>query len=99
MVDYSIPAVARETVSSPTHAITTGNIIFCDTSSNSIIITLPSPAVIPIIEIKRIVNNVNSVTVNPNASETIEGGASLVLGPGSRSSVSLVSDGTNWWVV
>lgn len=99
MTTYNIPVLNKATVSSATYNITDANIIFCNTTSNAITLTLPSPSVVHMLQIKRIVANGCAVTINPNASETIEGGSSLVIGGGTLSAVTLVSDNTDWWVV
>jgi len=46
--------------------------------------------------IKRVDGTVNSVTIDPNASETIEGSATKSLMD--QSSVVIVSDNSNWWI-
>ena len=48
--------------------------------------------------IKKIDSSANAVTVDGNGSETIDGATTVSL-PSQYNSVSIMSDGTEWWVV
>lgn len=50
------------------------------------------------ITIKKVDPTGNTVTINPNGLELIDGDANLVLSGFNRPSVTLVSDGADWWV-
>lgn len=60
--------------------------------------TLPAPSAGAIIVFKRTDSSTNTCTINRNAAETIDGAVSIQLYY-QYESVTLVSDGTNWFVV
>jgi hypothetical protein len=70
-----------------------------NTSGGTATVTLPAPSTDVFIRVKDISGNANTnnITVNPNAAETIDGSASLIL-DSDYGSVVLVSDGTNWFI-
>jgi len=80
-----------------THQITT---IFCDTSSGDITITLPSVSSAGQImyNIKKIDNSNNTITIDPNGSETIEGETDSIIKQ-KGTSFSIQNDGTEWWII
>ena len=51
-----------------------------------------------ILTIKKIDSSTNTITVDPNSTETIDGGGTAVLQV-QYESISLVSDGTNWVII
>jgi len=74
--------------------------ILADASSAAITVTLPDPASYPneALSIKKIDSSTNAVTVAPHGSETIDGAASVSLA-NQWDSVTVKSDGTNWYVL
>lgn len=75
--------------------------VLCDTTSGGFTITLPAASGCAgrIYCIKKTIGNsgVNNVTIDGNASETIDGLTTISLQ--CRSSVIIQSDGSNWWVL
>ena len=96
-------------VSSGTTLTTDDNVLLVDSTSGAITITLPSPSdafdsstsLSNHFTISQKISNSNLVTIQPNGSENIysSGSAqtSIVLSNGS--SISVVSDGTDWTVI
>lgn len=78
----------------------TMDLVTGNANSASYTITLPAAASHAgrIYTVKKIDASVNTVTLDGNASETIDGAATYVLGS-QWESVTIVSDGTNWLVV
>lgn len=75
-------------------------VLLVDASGGAVTVTLPDPAAYPDvwITIKKIDSSSNAVTINPHGSETIDGAASQSLST-ENAFLTLVSDGTNWYVV
>jgi hypothetical protein len=73
------------------------SILIVNTTSGDITLTLPLPSLKTSLNIKKIVN-VNKITINPNASELIDGDINLIITK-ENSNVSLVSNGTNWYIL
>jgi len=78
----------------------THHTILADATSNSITINLPAVATSGRrrYEIKKIDSTANTVTIDGNASETIDGAATYVIST-QYQSVTIQSDGSNWWVL
>jgi len=78
--------------------LATDHMIFVNASGGNVTITLPTASGIIGRQyiIKRVDSSVNSVTIDPNASETIEGSSSKSLTD--QCSVVIVSDNSNWWI-
>ena len=70
----------------------------CDCTSNAITVNLDAanPGIQYII--KKIDSSANAVTIAASGAETIDGAASITL-PSQYQSVTLVCDGTNWFIV
>jgi len=74
-------------------------VILCDTASNAITVNLPTAVGNTVtFHIKKINSSANAVTVDANASETIDGGATATLNV-QYVSITLVSDNSNWMVI
>lgn len=71
---------------------------YVDASGAAVAATLPAPANGAQVIVKKIDASGNAVTVTHHAAETIDGAATYVL-TSQYQSVTLISDGTNWWVV
>jgi hypothetical protein len=80
-------------------SVTTDYIIYTNSTSNTITITLPTPTNgrLLIIQDKAGTNGTNNVTINPHASEKINGASSFVMSQ-NYGSMRITSDGTNWFV-
>jgi len=81
-------------------ATASDRVILCDATSNSITVSLPSASGITgrVYTIKRIDGSTNTVTIDPNGSETIDGASTYSLGS-QWDFVTIVSDGSNWVIV
>jgi len=87
------------TTSTPYAPAATDFIILVNSTGGAKVVNLPAPAsnLGRILHIKKFDTSGNTVTVNPNASETIDGASSYILSA-SYQEVSLACDGTNWAV-
>lgn len=76
------------------------SVILCDATSAGFTITLPSAASSTSrkYEIKKTDSTSNVVTVDANASETIDGSLTKLL-ESQYQSISIVSDGSNWFII
>jgi len=102
-LDYSIlstsSGLAIQTISTNYTALTTDGAIFASASSGNVTVTLPAAANNSgqKLIIKKTDSSANTVTIDGNASETIDESATKVLTI-QYDSVVLVCDGSNWWV-
>lgn len=73
--------------------------IFADATAVAITISLPPAADVPyhIFTVKRLNSGANSVTIDADGSETIDGALTFVLGT-QYHAVRIFSDGTEWWI-
>jgi len=84
----------------------TGNVVsgdyllVCDATAGAITMTLPSAALVPgrIYVFKRINSGANAVVVDPSGAETIDGAATHTLSA-QWNSVTIMSDGTAWFII
>jgi hypothetical protein len=76
----------------------TNDIVLASAASGAITVTLPSPTSGKQLTVKKTDSTVNSVTVSPSGGQTIDGGASYSLNT-QYQSISLVTDGSNWYLV
>ena len=81
----------------------TDDVIFVNPTAGAFDVTLPNANVVTgrRVQIKRIVTSANTVTVK-SAGGTIDNVAAatgIVLAGGSLNAITVVSDGTNWWIV
>lgn len=107
-VDSGLPAwgtVASGTFSTATKTTNytiTGNdtVIFADATSGNVTVTLPLASGLPGYRfyVKRIDGSGNTVTVQRTSSDTIDGETSHTLGV-QYMSVTLVSNGSNWFII
>jgi len=76
-------------------------VFLCDTTLGALVVNLPSAEKYPkkFATFKRIKNTADTVTLTPNGSETIDEQTSLVLAGSTYDSVTIYSDGFNWWVL
>lgn len=76
------------------------SIILCDCTSNNVIVTLPAAAfsLNRLFQIKKTDSSTNSVVIDGNASETIDGIATVSIST-QYECITVVCDGTEWWIV
>lgn len=81
-------------------ATTADTVILCDATSGDITITLPTAVGISgkVFNIKKTNSNANSVTIDANASQTIDGDLTQII-TSQYDSVTIVSDGSNWHII
>ena len=96
----SVAASAVTTKTANYTATTTDDVILCDTSSGSFTITLPTSVGNSgkVFHIKKISYN-NNVTVDTTSSQTIDGSLTQVITGSGLTSVSMVSNGSNWFIL
>ncbi len=81
--------------------VSTDHTVLCDCTSNSIAIAIPASSTgteSNRYEIKKIDSTANTVTITPDSPATIDGAASQTLNF-QHQSITLVSDGSNWFIV
>lgn len=90
-------SVAVKTASYTETIMSGGIIILADASAGSFVITLPTAVGnTSVITIKK-TNSANTVTIDGAGAQTIDGGATAVI-TYQYASVTLVSDGANWYI-
>jgi hypothetical protein len=74
--------------------------ILADSTSGAITINLPTAAILAgrIFVFKRVNAGANNVVIDPAASETIDGAATYTLSA-QWASVTIISNGTNWFII
>lgn len=85
---------------SPYSVVASDRVIFCNATGGNMTVTLPS-AVVHVgrqLTIKRTNTTANTVTVG-SAAGTIDGSVSYIIPGGTLNSITVVSDGTNWYIV
>ena len=76
----------------------TDHTTLCDCTSNAITINLPAAVAGTRYEIKKTDATSNAVTIDGNGSETIDGATTITINS-QYESVTIVCDGTNWFIV
>jgi hypothetical protein len=75
------------------------DVILCDATANSITVNLPTAVGNHArFHIKKTDSSVNTVTINGDGTETIDGGLTAVLRR-QYESVTLIADGANWLII
>jgi hypothetical protein len=89
------------TITSSATLTTADQYVFCDASGGAITVTLPTAAEAKglILTIKKINTGASNVTVDASGSETIDKSATQSLTGSSRPSITIISDGTEWWEI
>lgn len=79
---------------------TTYDVILCDCVGGAITLNLPAVATSAGFEyaIKKIDASVNAVTINPNGGETIDNDPTATI-DSQYTSVQIICDGSEWWIV
>jgi hypothetical protein len=95
-----LKTVSKVFADSPYTVATSDNIIFCNATGGNMTVTLPSAVTFAsrTITVKRANTTANTVTVG-SAAGTIDGSASYIIPGGTLNSITVVSDGTNWYIV
>lgn len=95
-----LKTVSKVFADSPYTVATSDNIIFCNATGGNMTVTLPSAVTFAsrTITVKRTNTTANTVTVG-SAAGTIDGSASYIIPGGTLNSITVVSDGTNWYIV
>lgn len=97
-INYVQLYVQDRTVTGSTYTVTDEDgIILADATSNTIAITLPRTVKERLVSVKKL-DNINNVTIQTSGSETIDGAATKVLST-QYDSVTLICDGSNWWII
>ena len=91
--------IKTSVTTSPYTILGSDYVLLIDATSGNLILTLPDPITFEgALIFKRIDTSANTVTVNRNAAENIESDlTAITLNPFDR--VTLVSDGTDWWMI
>lgn len=79
-------------------AIIGDDINLCTAGAGGITVTLPAPATGKKVVIKKVDSGAGAVTISRNSTDTIDGGTTAALYY-QYESMTLVSDGTNWFIV
>lgn len=88
------------TISAASHTAGQESVMLCNATSNAITINLPAAASSAgrIYNIKKTDSSANTVTIDANASETIDGALTYVATV-QYESVTIVCDGANWFII
>lgn len=92
--------VTTQTAATYSPAGTADEMILCDATAANIVITLPAPGTVGSgrrISVKKIDATGHTCTVNPNASEKIDGQSSQVISA-RYTDLPVITDGTNWYI-
>jgi len=91
---------ALQTITADTTVEDGTMVVLANAADNAITITLPTPVTGRVVVVKKIDSSENAVTVVPADSEntTIDGQASVTLST-QYEKVTLISDGTNWFII
>lgn len=93
----AIPTVAKTGTYTATAS---DHVILCDASGGAFTVTLPAASGVPgtVYHIKKTDSSGNAVTVDGNASETIDGDTTKVIGT-QYDSMMIICDGSNWHII
>lgn len=97
---YAVFLPRTKSVTASATANTTDNVYLADATSASLTITLPDAIINKdqIVVVKKVDTSVNTVTIDGNGAQTIDGAATVVLSTQYHFRV-MVSDGSNWHVI
>ncbi len=98
--DLGANSIINQTSTTRNETATTGIIIIlCNCTSNAITVNLPTAVGNKaIIVINKTDNSANSITVDPNGAETINGSTTVTISK-QYLSLTFVSDNTNWVII
>lgn len=95
---YASGSVLKSVASVSSNGNISSDVTLVTTAAATITMTLPAPVTGQVFTVKKIDNGAGSAVVDQNASETIDGATSKTLAS-QYESVTVVSDGTNWFVI
>lgn len=92
---YSVQSISSNTSS------VSGTTYLCDTSGGAFTVTLPTPVLNAFVTIKDKTGTfqTNNLTIAPNGGEKIEGLSASKVFQTNWGSITLFSDGTDWWAI
>jgi len=95
-----LKTVSKVFADSPYSVAASDTIIFCNATGGNMTVTLPSAASHTgrSLTVKRTNTTANTVTVG-SAAGTIDGAASYIIPGGTLNAITVVSDGTNWYII
>ena len=95
-----LKTVSKVFADSPYSVANSDNIIFCNATGGNMTVTLPSAVTFAsrTITVKRTNTTANTVTVG-SAAGNIDGSATYIIPGGTLNSITVVSDGTNWYII
>jgi len=95
-----LKTVSKVFADSPYSVANSDNIIFCNATGGNMTVTLPSAVTFAsrTLTVKRTNTTANTVTVG-SAAGTIDGAATYIIPGGTLNSITVVSDGTNWYII
>lgn len=95
-----LKTVSKVFADSPYSVAASDNIIFCNATGGSMTVTLPSAVTFAsrTLTVKRTNTTANTVTVG-SAAGTIDGAATYIIPGGTLNSITVISDGTNWYLI
>lgn len=94
------PVVTTETAASVSPSATRGQrALLCNCTTNAITVNLPTAVGnAAIYNVKKTDASANTVTIDPSGAQTIDGAATVVISV-QFASLTLISDGSNWYVI
>jgi hypothetical protein len=95
---YASGSVLKSVASVNSNGNITSDVTLVTTAAATITMTLPAPVTGQVFTVKKVDNGAGSAVVDQNGSETIDGATSKTLSS-QYESVTVVSDGTNWFVI
>ena len=95
-----LKTVSKVFADSPYSVATSDNIIFCNATGGNMTVTLPSAVTFAsrTLTVKRTNTTANTVTVG-SAAGTVDGAANYIIPGGTLNSITVISDGTNWYLI
>lgn len=89
--------ITVQTITSTSTISNSNRVVLCDATSGAVTVNLGAAATYQNITVKKIDSSANACTVDPNSSETIDGGSTAVISV-QYASISLATDGSNWFI-
>lgn len=88
---FTVPVTVNYTASQ-------NDLVLADATGGTITVTLPTPSLGMTVVVKRLNAGANTVIIVPSAGGLIDNGATLTISI-QYNSYTMVSDGTNWWII
>lgn len=96
-IDRQLLLPPTSLTASSTNLDLTQNIILADASSNSVTLVLPTTPINGTSYTIKVIDNTNSIIIDPGTN-TIDGSTADLILTALRQTVTLISDGTNWFI-